>query len=703
MTTLHPFSTSRESVLQIWSLQAQTRRSLPESRVADLFVLLHGMLFTNIQLDDFKPTLARFMERLQLEGAEEREWIMMAVINITSLLEYGKPTGVLRSTGGIGSGAAPGGKDTSTAAQAAAASARVNMLVRRVDQMEVDDADSAVSPIPESQPTDINMANSGVLNVSPITGHATAALREQNEYPLGFKFALKLTFDMLIYTLRTPMRKATQFARPTLNPYNTIVLTFLATVMKHAAVQKILERSIPWEDLATFFGTIPRAGITQIDGGRLTAGCTPLPEDWCLRGMEWGGRRLFERGFWKGAEGQHVELEVLDTNEEPEGLTDGIIEDEDDERVDPGESKNSKRWTRIARASGIIAKTVPGFKWEAGTRSFEVTGLLEQKVGSWREEERMEREEEERRRIRNGARNGRMWGGDDMDVDGDINQSTDEDALSDDDSGSSSDVEESEEVRALKVSFSFSGLRTQMIYNYGPQARRRELLRMLRGTPSSPKQRTRPRRSRTIPSSHRPLLRVVPGYTVLVIDTNFLLSSLSMFSTLVESQRWTILVPLAVVTELDGIRHNNTALGEAAQAAIHYIEGHVRSHALSLKVQTSKGNYLRDLNVRSEDIEFGHQEWERSMDDLILKAAVWQDEHWVDRSTLLNSGDRDTSGAAKVVLISLDRNCRFLCYSFVVRPVLIKLFFLLVRLKARARQLDAADERDIAAILKNEA
>ena len=119
--------------------------------------------------------------------------------------------------------------------------------------------------------------------------------------------------------------------------------------------------------------------------------------------MEWGGRRLFERGFWKGAEGQHVELEVLDTNEEPEGLTDGIIEDEVDERVDPGESKNSKRWTRIARASGIIAKTVPGFKWEAGTRSFEVTGLLEQKVGSWREEERMEREEEERRRRGDGG------------------------------------------------------------------------------------------------------------------------------------------------------------------------------------------------------------------------------------------------------------------------------------------------------------
>ena len=46
------------------------------------------------------------------------------------------------------------------------------------------------------------------------------------------------------------------------------------------------------------------------------------------------------------------------------------------------------------------------------------------------------------------------------------------------------------------------------------------------------------------------------------------------------------------------------------------------------------------------------------MDDLILKAAIWQDDHWVDRSALLKveqSGKR-SKGAAKVVLLSLDRN-----------------------------------------------
>jgi protein SMG6 len=54
----------------------------------ELFVLLHGNLFTDIQLDDFAPTLSRFLECLEIEGAEECEWIMMAVTNIGAIMEY---------------------------------------------------------------------------------------------------------------------------------------------------------------------------------------------------------------------------------------------------------------------------------------------------------------------------------------------------------------------------------------------------------------------------------------------------------------------------------------------------------------------------------------------------------------------------------------------------------------------------------------
>ena len=60
------------------------------------------MLFTNIQLDSFNATMARFIERLAIEGAEEREWLMMAVVNIGAVLEYGKAGGMVRRFGGLG-------------------------------------------------------------------------------------------------------------------------------------------------------------------------------------------------------------------------------------------------------------------------------------------------------------------------------------------------------------------------------------------------------------------------------------------------------------------------------------------------------------------------------------------------------------------------------------------------------------------------
>ena len=78
---------------------------------------------------------------------------------------------------------------------------------------------------------------------------------------------------------------------------------------------------------------------------------------------------------------------------------------------------------------------------------------------------------------------------------------------------------------------------------------------------------------------------------------------------------------------------NMSQLGNAATAALRYITSHVvKSHAISLKVLTSCGNYLSNLNVRTEQVDFASNMWERNMDDLILRAAIWQGEHWTDRS-----------------------------------------------------------------------
>jgi hypothetical protein len=64
--------------------------------------LLHGMLFANIQLNDFLLTLARSLELIEIEGAKECEWIMTAAVNIGGVLEYGHPSSVLHKIGGVG-------------------------------------------------------------------------------------------------------------------------------------------------------------------------------------------------------------------------------------------------------------------------------------------------------------------------------------------------------------------------------------------------------------------------------------------------------------------------------------------------------------------------------------------------------------------------------------------------------------------------
>ncbi|KAF8419985.1 hypothetical protein L210DRAFT_3575855, partial [Boletus edulis BED1] len=176
-----------------------------------------------------------------------------------------------------------------------------------------------------------------------------------------------------------------------------------------------------------------------------------------------------------------------------------------------------------------------------------------------------------------------------------------------DESSEGEDEEDSEEVKALKCKLN------------DLHARRRYLRSLLASAQRLPPSSSIPRSKRHPRRSTAPTLNVVPGYST---------------SSIIESLRWTVVIPMPVIMELDGLCSNTSQLGETAQEAIAYITSHIRSHAMSLKVQMSKGNYLTTLTS-----------WDQCMDDLILKAAIWQDEHWVDWSALLKVGAavRDTN------------------------------------------------------------
>ncbi|KAF4578661.1 hypothetical protein EYR40_001189 [Pleurotus pulmonarius] len=318
MTTLHPFLASREAgLLPIWSPELQARRLLPGASVSDLFILLHGMLFTASGLDNFDPILVRLLEKIAVDGAEEKDWIMMAVLNIGAVLEYGNPEGTLKQAG-IASieDFAPQPQSTSMK-----------------DEMDVDEVN-----IPTTE--------------------------SEAKRPITFSLAVQLMSAMLSQVLRDPIQ------RDVPNPLLTVLLTFLATILKNEKAAALFKPYIPWSDLANFFSNIPshvteKALYTGERWTMLTTRCAPLREDWCIRAMAWVGRKVFERGYWSREEDRLAELELLDDTDDssPSNLR-----------------LSDARWTRIIRCAIGIANVVDGFSWVEAARQCRVDRPLAEKL-----------------------------------------------------------------------------------------------------------------------------------------------------------------------------------------------------------------------------------------------------------------------------------------------------------------------------------
>lgn len=164
MTALHPFPTARESVLALFGPAVTIKRLLPEARTADLFVVLHDMLFTHIQLDDFDIVLARFLVKLQLDSIEEREWIMMGVTNLADGGAFGEK------------------KEKET--EKPRSGVQEEDLPRR---MEIDKPEVREEP-------GLDIPCEAMMDKT----------RDDNDLPISFLLALRLTFSMLSYVLHNP-------------------------------------------------------------------------------------------------------------------------------------------------------------------------------------------------------------------------------------------------------------------------------------------------------------------------------------------------------------------------------------------------------------------------------------------------------------------------------------------------------------------
>jgi len=72
-----------------------------------------------------------------------------------------------------------------------------------------------------------------------------------------------------------------------------------------------------------------------------------------------------------------------------------------------------------------------------------------------------------------------------------------------------------------------------------------------------------------------PSLNIVLGYTILVLYSDVILSSLSAVASIIESLQCTVVLPVLVIMELDSLSSNKSQLGGAAQEAVAYITSHI--------------------------------------------------------------------------------------------------------------------------------
>lgn len=732
-TASHPYSAGFNSISAFFSPERQASRLQPDAPASSLFVHLHGLLYVGTDLDAFDAILARLQEKLEAsyihaqsqagrpvkksirgklrDDASRRlnrdsTWMMMAVVNMCALMEYGKDGSALKSV-----------------LSKAHDEKKSEKQSTRADKKALQQSRSDPTPS-EASLTDLAKR---VERLGLEASKARLALTRQTDStppPVSrtLRLAMRFTFSLLKHTLRYPMKPAD--VDPAICPYITVLFTFLATLASNKAAFAVIRSEVPWEAIVQLLESLPKYARDlylrdESNVPNRLLGIT-LPEDWCIRGLEWTGKQLFGRGYWKGKQGiaymipsqeerlgdgsmgeaqgysiPESEKDVLAERyegpsmpahaggpqsairiSEGTGTADGV--DEDGDLPTDRETVARLRWKRIALTTAWLARAVPFIlvdgesgKVSLDTDLYNIAVEQDKKLAESVPENKSELAAEPA-----------------------FSQDKLQDVTSepDDDDYLLGSGDESETVRELK-------------------ARRRELkalLRQSRGERNEEKLQAFAARTADGATNKRPArsraVDALAGYTTLVFDTNVLLEAMDIFTALLTSKRWTLVVPLAVVTELDGLRSKADPLGSSASQAIKFLEDAIKTYNMNLKVQTSKGNYLRDLNIRREDIDFGHSTTSagkstangknggaqkesssvKSMDDVILNVAIWQKMHWLDRRALLGiksatSNEASAPTSVKTILVSSDRT---------------------LRLKGKARGLEVCDAAGLQQLLE---
>lgn len=376
----------------------------------------------------------------------DSEWFMLAVVNISALLQFGADDGVLKKHSGK-EPLPPTSRPSNSAAPKSKTPQAIMLNPSSLKRSDTIDATLFDELEPALSEKRASTHGEFVMQLAPST---------EEDDPIVFRLAQRLTFGILEILLQHPFRIVS--GTKVLNPYITLVLTFLSHISQQLPALRHLERAIPWRSLVSFFNSIPTSIEIKMDlHTRLPAG--PLPEDWCFRGMDWTGRNLYGRGYWKSKSSSDSRRDDMPPIGPPSaGTVESEMEslkfnlefiDEYSENMNdlPSSRLATARWKRVATTASWLARMVAGLDFDSNTTGrapkFSIVGHLETKLKRWKIEERETAEAERLSRVRAWTQN---------------DQSEIEESESESESDEEEeDLDDSEEMRDLKVlSFFFS-------------------------------------------------------------------------------------------------------------------------------------------------------------------------------------------------------------------------------------------------------
>ncbi|KTW28179.1 hypothetical protein T552_02038 [Pneumocystis carinii B80] len=597
------FSSARGSILSLFDpifIHKESSCFSETSRNSDLinnYVKLHGLLFTQLQLDNFETILNDLLSLLNKENIWNKEGVLMAITNIVALFQYGNKHGKLKyliKESRINNKKKKEethffDKDYSKLNQEYLE--RVTTVGNKTDILSYDLNKSDLPAINHSLFKTVHITSTlycpiSLINSSDLS-RSRHSIKDQETLPIDHIVFLKACqLHYFIMSLSISITSSNSLA------YNFICMIFLYYCSKYSYVLSSMERFIPWLKIAEYLSNIIKKinydSILEMSDLPVRQNKNPLPEDWALRGINWT-EKIWPKAYFEN-------MTEDDFNFTVEQLNDEVTE---------------IRIKRIIWLGFKIVSLSNILLYNNQTQHFTISREYINKIkfsNKYYGNVILSLSDTDAFESENDNYKNNIKFNDDLEVQG-----------------------ESEEIRNLRE-------------------RRRALKSILSKNDS-----------KKLEFNHKKdtqyfFRQIKSGYTTLVFDTNFLISYLKLFRKILSMNSWDIVIPLAVIFELYGLNNKPPPIGITAYNAIILIISALKTQ--KAKIVTVKGNILHALDYISEQPEdiFEDEKRYRNIDDRIIQVALSQNENHVKfQKELFTSEEFE-----KVVLVTSDLNMRII-------------------------------------------